>query len=196
MLYPENGYTTSRLSRTLPLLPVVCAAGSVMYFVVATLSEVDPMYQFSLKYFQQLFTSCIENSEKSSDLQKRLQILLKASTESVYTNVARGLFEQHKLIFSFMLSIDIMREAGTISNAEWNYFLRGAAAVDKERPEKPQGCPWLTDAQWRTCCDMEDTLSCFKGIKKDFISVPVFITVKDTKVCTVLCMHVCMCIRS
>ena len=28
--------------------------GSVMYFVVADLAEVDPMYQYSLKYFTQV----------------------------------------------------------------------------------------------------------------------------------------------
>lgn len=60
-----------------------------MYFVVATLAEVDPMYQYSLKYFNQLFNACIEMSEKSSDLQARLNILLKNTTASVYTNVAR-----------------------------------------------------------------------------------------------------------
>ena len=43
----------------------------------------------------------------------------------------RGLFEQHKLVFSFMLCVDIMRQSGDISDAEWNFFLRGAAAVDK-----------------------------------------------------------------
>ena len=43
----------------------------------------------------------------------------------------RGLFEQHKLVFSFMLCVDIMRQAKDISDAEWNFFLRGAAAVDK-----------------------------------------------------------------
>lgn len=32
----------------------VATRGSVMYFVVATLAEVDPMYQFSLKYFNQV----------------------------------------------------------------------------------------------------------------------------------------------
>ena len=36
-------------------------------------------------------------------------------------------------MFSFMLCIDIMRQAGDISDAEWNFFLRGAAAVDKVR---------------------------------------------------------------
>ncbi len=43
----------------------------------------------------------------------------------------RGLFEKHKLVFSFMLCADIMRQAGDITDAEWNYFLRGAAGVDK-----------------------------------------------------------------
>ena len=34
-------------------------------------------------------------------------------------------------MFSFMLCADIMRQAGTISAADWNYFLRGAGGVDK-----------------------------------------------------------------
>jgi dynein heavy chain len=32
----------------------VATRGSVMYFVVASLAEVDPMYQYSLKYFGQV----------------------------------------------------------------------------------------------------------------------------------------------
>ena len=60
-----------------------------MYFVVALLAEVDPMYQYSLKYFNQLFNTCIEQSETSTDLQKRLNILLKNTTITVYNNVAR-----------------------------------------------------------------------------------------------------------
>ena len=67
----------------------VATRGSVMYFVVATLSEIDPMYQFSLKYFSQLFNTCIENSEACADLERRLELLLKNTTKTVYTNVAR-----------------------------------------------------------------------------------------------------------
>ena len=36
----------------------VATRGSVMYFVVASLAEVDPMYQYSLKYFTQVSTGC------------------------------------------------------------------------------------------------------------------------------------------
>lgn len=32
----------------------VATQGSVMYFVIASLSEIDPMYQYSLKYFKQV----------------------------------------------------------------------------------------------------------------------------------------------
>lgn len=66
-----------------------------MYFVVALLAEVDPMYQYSLKYFNQLFNTCIEQSEKSDDLQKRLSILLKNTTITVYNNVARYMGNKH-----------------------------------------------------------------------------------------------------
>ena len=56
---------------------------------ITQLAEVDPMYQYSLKDFSQLFNSCIEQSEPSSDLDIGLSTLLKNITSSVYTNVAR-----------------------------------------------------------------------------------------------------------
>lgn len=60
-------------------------------------------------------------------------VMQRSLSSSVMTSFlfGRGLFEQHKLVFSFMLCVDIMRQAKDISDAEWNFFLRGAAAVDK-----------------------------------------------------------------
>ncbi len=102
-----------------------------MYFVVADMAEIDPMYQFSLKYFKQLFSNTISNSEKSDDLEKRLEILLKETTIDVYSNVARGLFEKDKIVFSFMLCCEILKTKGEIDPMEWNFFLRGAAGMDR-----------------------------------------------------------------
>uniref|UniRef100_A0A8D3CE91 Dynein, axonemal, heavy chain 6 n=1 Tax=Scophthalmus maximus TaxID=52904 RepID=A0A8D3CE91_SCOMX len=109
----------------------VATRGSVLYFVIASLSEIDHMYQFSLKYFKQLFNSTIETSEKSSVLEERLQILLDQILLNSYINVSRGLFEQHKLIYSFMLCVEVMRERGEISEEEWQNFLRGSASLKK-----------------------------------------------------------------
>ncbi|XP_028414460.1 dynein heavy chain 6, axonemal-like [Dendronephthya gigantea] len=141
----------------------VATRGSVMYFVVASLAEVDPMYQYSLKYFAQLFNTCIEKSEKADDLDQRLEILLNNCTNTVFENVSRGLFERHKIVFSFMLCAEILRERGEISTEEWNYFLRGSPSLEREHPAKPD-IPWLTDNMWNTCCDLEDDLS-FKDLK-------------------------------
>uniref|UniRef100_A0A8C2GT92 Dynein, axonemal, heavy chain 6 n=1 Tax=Cyprinus carpio TaxID=7962 RepID=A0A8C2GT92_CYPCA len=145
----------------------VATRGSIMYFVIASLSEIDPMYQFSLKYFKQLFNNTIESSEKHRDLSMRLQILLDQTLLSAYKNVSRGLFEQHKAIYSFMLCVEIMMQRGEISQQEWQYFLRGAG--------KPE-VPWLSDFAWETCCNLEDRLPCFHGIKKEIISTPISVS--------------------
>jgi len=47
------------------------------------------MYQFSLRYFTQLFNATIENSTKSEDLDQRIHIILNSTTENIYTNVSR-----------------------------------------------------------------------------------------------------------
>ncbi|XP_075463117.1 dynein axonemal heavy chain 6 isoform X2 [Ascaphus truei] len=159
----------------------VATQGSVIYFVIASLSEIDPMYQYSLKYFKQLFNMTIEAAEKSDDLDIRLATLLSQTLFSAYTNVSRGLFEQHKLIYSFMLCIEIMRQKGEISESEWNFFLRGAAGLDKKHPAKPD-VPWLSDTLWYTCCDLEEILPYFKGIKKDILCTPTAITLGSLEI--------------
>lgn len=68
-------------------------------------------------------------------LEERLQILLDQILLNSYINVSRGLFEQHKLIYSFMLCIEIMRQRGEISDAEWQHFLKGTASLEKVRWE-------------------------------------------------------------
>jgi len=54
----------------------VAIRGSILYFVIADLAGIDPMYQYSLTYVKRLFNSAIEKSEKNDDLQIRLNILI------------------------------------------------------------------------------------------------------------------------
>jgi hypothetical protein len=61
--------------------------GSILYFVMADLALINPMYQFSLGYFTNLFSHCIDSSEKSDDLPTRLQTLSVFTTEFIFNNV-------------------------------------------------------------------------------------------------------------
>ncbi|XP_069845209.1 dynein axonemal heavy chain 6 isoform X1 [Dipodomys merriami] len=154
----------------------VATQGSVMYFVIASLSEIDPMYQYSLKYFKQLFNTTIETSMKSDDLHQRLNTLLEQTLLTAYINVSRGLFEQHKLIYSFMLCVDIMRQHGSVTEAEWNFFLRGSSGMEKERPPKPE-VPWLLPATWFACWDLEESFPVFQGLTRDLLLFPISIVI-------------------
>lgn len=87
--------------------------GSVLYFVIADLAIISPMYQYSLTYFKKLFNYCIEASEKATEVPERLELLSNFTTNFIFTNVQRGLFEQHKLLFSFLLATSIARHPGT-----------------------------------------------------------------------------------
>ena len=105
------------------------------------------MYQFSLRYFTQLFNMTIENSTKSEDLNQRLTTILDATTENIYTNVSRyeenrslsfshplcssGLFEKDKLVFSFLLCAEILKLEGLINEVEWNFLLRGGLLTEQ-----------------------------------------------------------------
>lgn len=82
-------------------------------------------------FLPQLFNTTIETSQKSDVLDERLQILLDQILLNSYNNVSRGLFEHHKLIYSVMLCVDVMKQRDEISEAEWQYFLRGGSSMEK-----------------------------------------------------------------
>lgn len=50
----ETEATEEKISVTRDKYRSVATRGSVLYFVVADLAEIDPMYQYSLKYFNQV----------------------------------------------------------------------------------------------------------------------------------------------
>ncbi|KAI9363382.1 dynein heavy chain and region D6 of dynein motor-domain-containing protein [Zopfochytrium polystomum] len=141
----------------------VAIRGSVIYFVIAELAEIDSMYQFSLKYFKNLFNQCIIESEKSDDLQRRIATLCKNTTYNIFLNVSRGLFEAHKLLFAFMICIAIMRQSRQISEPEWTFFLRGGNSLGKEVPPRPNA-RWLNQNIWQNCNDLANSLEVFNYI--------------------------------
>lgn len=157
--------------------------GSLLFFAIATMASIDPMYQISLAYFKQLYVSCIEKSPQAEDLAARLKNIVDYTLLNVYTNVARGLFERHKLLFSFSLAISVLRQRGAITAQEWNFFLRGAGAGERQRPAAPskEQAPWLTAEAWSNACDLESALGgVFSGLTQTLTQNPLRVKVGST----------------
>ena len=67
---PVLGFAASRFRSCSKYRPVAFN-GSTLFFCVASLSMVDPMYQYSLQWFNNLFLAGIDNAEPSEDLDER-----------------------------------------------------------------------------------------------------------------------------
>jgi len=103
----------------------VATRGSLMYFVVVDLSKIDPMYQFSLTYYTKLFRNIVENCDRPPEIAEQCKIMIESITMGIFKNVCRGLFNNHKKLFAFLLGSGIAKSKGDILMSEWDLFLKG-----------------------------------------------------------------------
>ncbi|XP_070580768.1 dynein axonemal heavy chain 3-like [Ptychodera flava] len=124
----------------------VATHSAILFFCISDLANIEPMYQYSLTWFINLYLQSILNSKKSSDLEERIENLNDHFTESIYRNVCRSLFEKDKLLFSFVLCIGILKSRGKVEDETWRFLLTGGVALDNPHPNP---CPeWLSDKSW------------------------------------------------
>lgn len=134
---------------------IVAERGCHLFFIIASLAGIDPMYQYSLNYFIKLFKQIIINSELSEDVEKRVKILISTITELVYTNICRGLFNTHKLIFSFLIAFQICKNIGEITDREWNMLLKGVVVDKVEKKYKNPDPELIDEKQWNFILNLE-----------------------------------------
>ena len=97
----------------------VAFRGSILFFCISNLNVVDPMYEYSLAWFSNLFTNALLNAVPDEDIPQRCLNLNDHFTYSLYESVCRSLFEKHKLLFSFLVSIKILQGYNQIDAEEW-----------------------------------------------------------------------------
>lgn len=133
--------------------------GAILFFALADMAVVSGMYQYSLMGYLEVFIYSLKKALSNPTLDKRLENIIKTTTQNVYNHGCTGIFEKHKLLFSFEICTRIEQSVNNISQAELDFFIKGNVAVEKtETTNSPR---WLNSVAW-------------KDIQKLTIDFPVF----------------------
>ncbi|NWX92741.1 DYH1 protein, partial [Nothoprocta pentlandii] len=143
----------------------VAVRTQILYFCVSDLANVDPMYQYSLEWFLNIFLTGIANSDRADTLKERIVNINNYVTFSLYSNVCRSLFEKHKLMFAFLVCVRIMMNEGQINMDEWHYLLSGGAIKMMRENPAPE---WLYERAWGDILALSN-LRNFASFADDFV---------------------------
>ncbi|XP_063719575.1 dynein axonemal heavy chain 3-like [Symsagittifera roscoffensis] len=155
----------------------VSVHSALMFFVSTSLTSIDPMYQFSLDFYIKLFVQTLEKTNQKNNLEKRMHFLNRDFTFSLYQNVCRSLFEKDKLLFSFLLTVSIIRGKGWLTDGQVNksderiedqelrFLLTGSVTLDNPYPNPCSD--WLSEKTWNEICKAAE-LPRMTGFKEHF----------------------------
>uniref|UniRef100_A0A3Q1G9E8 Dynein axonemal heavy chain 10 n=1 Tax=Acanthochromis polyacanthus TaxID=80966 RepID=A0A3Q1G9E8_9TELE len=136
--------------------------GAILFFVLTEMALVNNMYQYSLASYLEVFDYSLQKSMQDSVLHKRLKNIMNTLTYSVY-NYGCTLFERHKLLFSFNMTIKIEQAEERVPQEELEFFIKNLS-LEKSQHKKP--CDWLPDQGW------EDVVKLAELFPEQFGSLP------------------------
>ena len=144
----------------------IATRGAVLYFSIVDMSNINVMYQTSLKQFETLFIQSFDEAETSSVLTQRVESIVDTMTYLVYRYINRGLFEKHRLTFVFIIATKLLITANLIHQSEMDLFLRGGAALDINTVAiKP--FLWMSDAAWLNLIVLVQQVPAFQTLTND-----------------------------
>jgi dynein heavy chain len=107
------------------------------------------MYQYSLAAYLDVFEFSLRKSMPDTILQERLGNIMDTLTHNVYNYGCTGIFEKHKLLFSFQITIKLEQDIANVKQEELDFFIKGNVALEKSSRSKPFN--WFPDSGWEDC---------------------------------------------
>jgi len=139
---------------------------SLLYFCIAQLGNVDPMYQYSLPWFTTLVCKGISEAKPSGDILERCANIIDYFTYFLYCNICRSLFEQHKLMFSFLMCIKILQGDGKVDALEWRFLISGMSLGRSELANPDPS--WIEANVWTEVTNLAGGIPFFAKLAESF----------------------------
>ncbi|XP_063540762.1 dynein axonemal heavy chain 10 [Cydia strobilella] len=125
----------------------VAKRGSILFFVLSDMAGVNSMYQYSLSSYLEVFAFSLRKAMPNVILTRRLRNINDMHTKNVYDYGCTGIFERHKLLFSFQMDIKVEQSEDNVSQAELDFFIKGNVSLEKAARANPT--TWLPNAGWQ-----------------------------------------------
>ena len=125
----------------------VANRGAILFFAMVGLSAISEMYQYSLISYLTVFNNSLRDAKKDSILENRLRYIIDKLTVNVYDYTCLGIFEIHKLMFAFQMTIMILDDENNLNKTELDFFLKGNTSL--EVISRPKPYKWVTDQGWK-----------------------------------------------
>jgi dynein heavy chain len=139
--------TTAEIDASRESYKEVAWRGSILFFSIQGLSNISEMYEYSLNSYMTVFMNALNTSKKDNILKNRLKNIKDKLTQLVYEFTCMGIFEAHKLMYSFQMVTMIMDGDGLLNQIELDFFLKGNTSLEVVDAKKPFS--WMTDNAWK-----------------------------------------------
>jgi len=161
--------TKASIAEKRELFRPVATRGSVLYFSIVEVSNVNCMYQTSLNQFLGLFMESMEKADKANLPSNRVKNIIDKLTYLTYQYINRGLYEADKLTFVLVVAMKILVTSGHLKMSDITLFLRGGAALDMETTRR-KPFNWITNEAWLNVMELSQSQKFFANLPNDMTS--------------------------
>lgn len=139
---------------------------SQLFFCVNDLGILEPMYQFSLDWFIELYQAAINEEPKVKET--RVNDIINIFTRLLFNRVAPSLFEKDKLLFAFLIFIKTLQCEDLTTDAHVRKLFVGCNATIPKTINTLPGI--FSDKQWAQFEELEESFPVFKDLAQNLLT--------------------------
>ncbi|GLH10276.1 Dynein heavy chain, cytoplasmic [Gryllus bimaculatus] len=143
---------------------ILAEHGSILFSVVSNMATVDTMYKYSLTSFKNLFHLSLQKAVQDNQIEVRLKNVINTLTKFVYDYVCIGVYQRHKILFSFQLTLTLEMNKKQVSKEQIKFFVWGNRSM-AESIESP--AEWITSQIWKDILFLTSCFPSFSNLSDD-----------------------------